>query len=310
VQPVVIADVIFLHERGVYNTLYFAIYFISLMIGPILGGAMAENVGWRNFWWLYVALNAVALLCCVFLLPETRFHRPMGYAEGKRLTTRDRPGNGGEKIVTETGVATADGKGVAAVVNANGITNVVTDDTEKAPLDQQLSPIPSSSSLFLGHGRPSRQQWALWQPFIGNLVSEFLLPWKLLLFPIVALAAFTVSWSASAFLMLNLTQSQVFAAPPYNFSSQTVGFFNFATLAGALAGLCTAGPLSDYVAEVLTRRNGGVREPEMRLLTAVPYVAVMIVGNVIVAVGYEKKWPWEVSPPPLSPPHMASPGPG
>jgi MFS family permease len=283
----VIADVIFLHERGVYNTLYFATYFISLMVGPIVGGAMAENVGWRNFWWLNVALNAVALLCCVFLFPETRFHRPMGYAEGKKLTTGDRPKNGGEKIER------ADGKGVTAVVNENGITDIITDDTEKA-LDQQLSPTPSSA-LFLGHGRPSRQQWAPWQPFLGNLLTEFLLPWKLLLFPIVALAAFTVSWSASAFLTLNLTQSQVFAAPPYNFSSQTVGFFNFATLAGALAGLCTAGPLSDYVAEVLTRRNGGVREPEMRLLAAVPYVAVMIVGNVVVAVGYEKKWPWEVS---------------
>lgn len=35
-QPQVIADIIFLHDRGKYNTLYFAVYFGSLMVGPTL----------------------------------------------------------------------------------------------------------------------------------------------------------------------------------------------------------------------------------------------------------------------------------
>lgn len=32
IQPNVIADVMFLHERGTYQTLYFAFYFGSLMV--------------------------------------------------------------------------------------------------------------------------------------------------------------------------------------------------------------------------------------------------------------------------------------
>lgn len=32
-QPQIIADVIFLHDRGKFNTLYFAFYFGSLMVG-------------------------------------------------------------------------------------------------------------------------------------------------------------------------------------------------------------------------------------------------------------------------------------
>lgn len=31
-QPTVIADIMFLHERGGYNTLYFTVYFGSLMV--------------------------------------------------------------------------------------------------------------------------------------------------------------------------------------------------------------------------------------------------------------------------------------
>jgi hypothetical protein len=163
-------------------------------------------------------------------------------------------------------------------------------------LEPQLTHVPTHQDPFLGRGKPSKQQWKLWQPYTGSLIHEFLLPWRLLLYPIIELAAFTVSWSASSFLTLNLTQSQVFAAPPYNYSSETVGFFNFAVLVGALIGLATAGPLSDWIAARLTARNGGVREPEMRLLAAVPYVVLMIIGNVVVAVGYERSWDWRVCP--------------
>lgn len=93
----------------------------------------------------------------------------------------------------------------------------------------------------------------------------FWTPWKLFAFPIVEFAAFVVSWSCSSFLTINLTQSQNFAAPPYNLDSQTVGFMNFAILIGAGIGLATAGPLSDWISARATKNNGGIREPEMRL---------------------------------------------
>jgi hypothetical protein len=35
-MPTIIADVIFLHDRGKYQTLYFAFYFGSLMVTPYL----------------------------------------------------------------------------------------------------------------------------------------------------------------------------------------------------------------------------------------------------------------------------------
>ena len=72
------------------------------------------------------------------------------------------------------------------------------------------------------------------------------------------------------------------------------GFYNFAIFVGALIGLATAGPLSDYVSDRATRRNNGVREPEMRLPAMIPYVIVMIIGNFVVAFGYERKWSWQV----------------
>lgn len=35
IQPAVIADIFFLHDRGYHNTLYWVAYMGSLMVGPV-----------------------------------------------------------------------------------------------------------------------------------------------------------------------------------------------------------------------------------------------------------------------------------
>jgi hypothetical protein len=78
---------------------------------------------------------------------------------------------------------------------------------------------------YLGKGIPSEQQFRFWQPagFHDIVNSELVTPWKLWLFTIVELASFVISWSASCFLTINLTQSQNFAAPPHLFDPTTIG---------------------------------------------------------------------------------------
>jgi len=150
----------------------------------------------------------------------------------------------------------------------------------------------------LGKGSPSKQQWKLFQPNphpLKSILLDLWIPWKLFAFPIVEFASFVVSWSASCFLTDNLLQSQAFAAPPYNYSPLTIGFFNFAVLIGAIIGLVTAGPLSDRISIKLTKRNNGIREPEMRLPTMVPYFILMLVGNFVTAFGWHNGWNWKVS---------------
>jgi len=80
---------------------------------------------------------------------------------------------------------------------------------------------------------------------------------------------------------LNLTQSQVFAAPPYLFTPAQVGFVNFAFVVGGVIGLLTAGPFSDWVALRATARNKGVREAEMRLIALVPYVTIYLIEMIV-----------------------------
>ena len=222
------------------------------------------------------------LVTLFFGFPETKFHRAHPGEVSKEAAVAN-PSDA-EKVE----VTTKEGE--------NGIMEARTD--EKL---QDFSPSATGEmDPYLGKGYPSKAQFGFYTPNanpLQSIVLDIWIPWKLFAFPIIEFAAFVVSWSASSFLTLNLTQSEVFAAPPYHFSPVAVGFTNFAVLVGGLIGLVTAGPLSDWISMALTRRNKGVREPEMRLPTMIPYVLIMILGNFIVAFGYQQQWSWKVRPP-------------
>lgn len=238
IQPAVIADIFFLHDRGFWNTLYWVFYMGSLMVGPIISGSMSLHVGWRNFWWFNTGLIALSLLMVIFMFPETKWHRLHPDEIAKQ--------NPGEK-------------GAAVLTSEEKTSEVMENITHQQTADRDP---------FLGKGTPSKRQWGIYQPNahpFKSIALDLWIPWKLFAFPIVEWAAFVVSWSCSCFLTLNLTQSQNFANPPYNFNSQSIGFMNFAILIGALIGLATAGPFSDWVSARATRKNRGIREPEMRI---------------------------------------------
>ena len=243
---------------------------------------MAQHTGWRNFWWLNVALHGATFVMLLFGFPETKWHR----------------------LHPDEMKAAA---GLSAPPSEEQVKPAVLSDPEKSTATRDESDLTHTATAqrdpFLGRGTPSKQQFRLFQPnkhFLESIAIDLWTPWKLMAFPIVEFASFVVSWSASSYLTLNLTQSEAFGAPPYNFSSQTIGFFNFACLIGAMIGLLTAGPLSDWVSMRATRRNNGIREPEMRLPTMIPYVLIMILGNIIVAFGYQHAWNWKV----LTAPHL------
>ena len=254
---------------------------------------MAAAVGWRNFWWLNTALLGFVALYTIFLFPETKFNRDFAPTHSVVKGSPPLKSGSAEEMETRPG---HNHDGTSAMDHADAEKGAPVQLQTQTTLDSTngLSHVHTHQDPFLGRGRPSKAQWRLFQPYEGNFFMELWMPWKLLLFPIVEFSAFVVSWSASSFLTLNLTQSQAFAAKPYNFSSTKIGFLNFAILIGAMIGLFTAGPLSDAVAGWLTKRNKGIREPEMRLWAMIPYVILMVIGNVIVALGYQHSWDWKV----------------
>ena len=223
------------------------------MIGPIISGNIAAHVTWRWFFWVCTIATVISLTTIIFMFPETRRMRQDESGIGSGLD-QERP------------------------------------EGEKPDMPESMNQSPSPEAAlpmdqYLGRGRPSRAQYNLVQPIdryaLSTILRHIVTPVELFFYPIVFWAAMTMGAAANALLDCNLTQSQVFAAPPYNFSPADVGFANFALLVGAILGLLAAGPFSDWVAMRATVKNGGIREPEMRLPALIPFIIAATVGMTV-----------------------------
>lgn len=249
-------------------------------LGPIISGSMAEHVGWRNFWWLNVALNTTSFLAVLLGFPETKWHRNQHHSTN----------NGDGKGLDLSGENPAAEAIQVQFPSSHAMTN---DDVEKV----HLGTIEIAKDDNLGRGGPNKQQWMPIQPTenpIASLAYAFYLPWTVFLYPIVQFASFATAFSCTNYLMITFIQSPALIPQPYHFSPQAVGFTSFASLVGAFLGLLTAGPASDLISATLTKKNKGIREPEMRLLTLIPYVIIMVLGNFIVSYGFKNHWNWRV----------------
>ncbi len=138
----------------------------------------------------------------------------------------------------------------------------------------------------VGRGRPTTlQRWGVNLKVdtsqVKFLPRDFFTPIRIACYPIILFAACCVGFGANCLLVLNLLESPAFSAPPYNFSPASVGFVNFALMVGGIFGLILGGPFSDWVSMTLTRRNGGIREPEMRLMAMVPFLVIGLLGLLV-----------------------------
>ncbi|KAI1386101.1 putative MFS transporter [Hypoxylon trugodes] len=295
IMPMVIADLLFLHQRASSMALYFWAYFLGLFFGPIISGAIAAQISWRWFFWICTILQGASFLFLLFAHPETKYDRPaLKTATSTPTTTDGRSSNTTMEKQTE------------------GMISSSNSSTRTRP--QILQPPPAvTSSQHIANGYPSRAQFYLLplrtrlgygptydddqtrrEKFIEILVRDVLSPLKILFcYPIVLWASLATGFAANSLLALNLTQAQVFGAPPYLFAPDQIGYANFAFAAGAAVALITAGPLSDGIALRRARARGGVLEAEMRLPALLPYIAANLAGMVVAAVGYQRAWPWE-----------------
>lgn len=65
--------------------------------------------------------------------------------------------------------------------------------------------------------------------------------------------------------MVQLTSSRAFTVAPYRWHTGDLGLLSIAGFIGALFAFFVGGKLIDFIANRMTRGNGGKREPEFRL---------------------------------------------
>ncbi|KAF9906802.1 hypothetical protein BX616_000621, partial [Lobosporangium transversale] len=65
---IIISDIVSLRERGKYQGIIGSMFGISAVIGPLLGGVLAENSSWRWAFYLNLPIGLVSTVALVFIL--------------------------------------------------------------------------------------------------------------------------------------------------------------------------------------------------------------------------------------------------
>lgn len=152
-----------------------------------------------------------------------------------------------------------------------------------AGLDEKL-PGPSSQryTTYL-RSRPPKTFVQTLKPWNGQLRHEnwfkvALRPFILFAYPAILWSALVYSLSIGWLIVLSESVSEIYRTKHYHFSSLGVGLVYVSPFVGGILGTVVAGKVSDFIVKAMSRRNGGVYEPEFRLVMAIPVAISTCIG--------------------------------
>ncbi|KAJ5285933.1 hypothetical protein N7524_001239 [Penicillium chrysogenum] len=266
-----VADIYFVHQRGLANTIYFWFMTVGVTLSPLAGGFITQSQGWRWVWWWMAILFGAGLVVFIFLYEETMFDAsPIdGIPVANKLSSNPHPD---KEDLERTAV-------------------------DKSYLAQDCQPMPEV--LQIDYSIPEktyRQKLALWTNSLIPLseVSKHCYQPFLILFSIpgVFFMAIVYGVMTACTTVPVTTLSAVMTLPPYNFNASQIGLMGVPPFIGTTIGAMICGPLSDSIALTLAKRNGGVFEPEMRLWLAIAFTPLVPAGLFMFGIGLNNGSHW------------------
>ncbi|KAK4144428.1 protein HOL1 [Dichotomopilus funicola] len=261
-------DLYFLHERGAKMGVYMNSITGGNTLGPLVCGFVITGLSWRWHKWIAVMLTAVNFITVLLFVPETRYYRD------------ELGGMGAQKRKDANWVSSSENTDGNATEGNPGTGG----DTDGELLNAQTA-VPKKSWA---------QELSLWSGVAPdtNLVKMFVRPLPMFVYPCVIYAFLGYAVSLVLTVAVNILNSFVLQAPPYNWSPMINGLINIAGFLGNVVGGYAGGWLVDVFCDWRARRNNGVFEPENRLHLCIVPLLITAAGCVTFGYGVEKALHW------------------
>jgi MFS family permease len=254
---------------------------------PILVGKITHTIGWPWTFYLEAIFCGVCLPAVIFLVPETAYRRTaslntdMLSSDDIHLYHNEKP---------ESGLTNSDdhqqiNKGPAAVAElVNGTT------THKTRIEP-------------GANTPKRSYLQSLSPFNGfitddNFFAVLVRPFPLFFHPAILwgclIQGALIGWTV----FIGIILAAIFLGPPLWWGEVETGYAYTGAFTGAILGFILSGALSDWSAKYMTQKNGGVYEPEFRIVLVIPQLVFGCIGlfgfGVTSARLQDYHWVWPV----------------
>ncbi|KAF5000137.1 hypothetical protein FGRMN_1951 [Fusarium graminum] len=281
-------DIWFEHQNGTSLGMYTLATTVGTYVGPLIGGHLAENVGWRWIGYMGAIASGFTLLLFYFGLEETAFERDryvdLHHDEGL-------PVDQGNHVVTKDAME----KNVSPPADeeatiARSVPSQRRDEIERNRLSdafarkksywQRIAIItPASNLRGLGLMQYGRRLWHTLRIFT---------------FPAVWFAGLQWGMQNIALSFYLTVEEDYWVNEPYNYSDSAVANMNIPCLIGSVIGCFYGGYCSDKFILWMAKRNNGIMEAEFRLYLMVLCVIIFPLGMWLFGIGSAQEWAWPV----------------
>lgn len=257
-----VGDLYHVHERGLRMALSNFCVFGGAFFTPVLVGVIADRIGY--IWTFYfVAIFAGAMLPLIVLfVPETAY---------KRETRFD--------IDTMGNLVTPDGRELKDLgYSIAGSHSTTSTELGRAGAHTSVEKAPGTASEEQPMWNSPPQKATFAQsilPFNGRKSDEkylhlLLRPFTLFLHPGILWSCLIQGTLIGFTVLIGITLAGIMLGPPLWFGEVETGYMYTGAFIGALLGFALTGLVSDWSANLLTRMNNGVYEPEFRMVLVIP----------------------------------------
>ncbi|OAA34876.1 Major facilitator superfamily domain, general substrate transporter [Metarhizium rileyi] len=181
-----------------------------------------------------------------------------------------------------------DGDGSCPILDgeANN-TNTAVNRVNSSNVDSERAQAPAGLAPCYTHElrqRPAKSFTQQLRPWHGRLNQDKWL--KVMMRPFILFAYPAVLWSSAVYacsigwlMVISETMAIIYRDPKsYNFTSLQTGLVYISPFVGGILGTAVAGKVSDVVVRAMSSRNGGLYEPEFRLVMAIPITLATCIG--------------------------------
>ncbi|ETS85355.1 hypothetical protein PFICI_03380 [Pestalotiopsis fici W106-1] len=272
-----IADVFFVHQRGRMNAIYVWVWLLASYLGILIAGFIAKRQGWRWIWWWNAIIFGVSMVAFFFAYEETKYSPPEPISTPSLETTTATATGNTEHTDKETiSKATICGSQITAHSPEDGIDHAIPRKTyfQRLAITTTTTSATSSTTTFLKH---------MYQPLV--LLGTV---------PAIAYASLVYGVLVGLGDVMSTMLSTFLTKAPYDFTSDQIGLMSLPRMIGVTIGFLIIGPISDWWIVFLSRRRGGIYEPETRLWCAVPFLLFVPVGALMFGIGLSNHLRWPI----------------
>ena len=145
-------------------------------------------------------------------------------------------------------------------------------------------PIPFAQYLKPCSGRITHDRW----------LRVAIRPFILFAYPAILWSAAIYALSVGWLIVLSEVVSHIYQGGSYNFTSLQTGLVYISPFVGGLIGTAVAGKVSDIIVQYMTKLNGGIYEPEFRLVMGIPIAISTTIGLMAFGWSAEQQDAWIV----------------